>query len=212
MDYSLRGFWTRKNMLKFKHTAKSKCGFQPTTNRENFTIGLEVWYLHKFPLCFWSSHIININGEAWVYEHQANISLRSPFYMWKNIKCLTNIYKRNTTYLNAYEPQYSVTGCSSTCTSKAPMPCRRHPQQRHQQSSSATSGSVRSYVLAAPRCGIGALDTDESGRVLRSCCAPVIGPHLDYSLSWIFSNFKWIDDPSVPHFIPWFLLVRLMIA
>lgn len=48
-----------------------KCGFQPIflINGQNYTIGLDGWSMHVFTPCFWPAHFINVNGQAYAYEH-----------------------------------------------------------------------------------------------------------------------------------------------
>ena len=52
---------------------ETPCGFQPFFNyaNENFTIGMDEWSIHPYSACFWKSHFVNINGDAYVWEHNS---------------------------------------------------------------------------------------------------------------------------------------------
>lgn len=52
---------------------ETPCGFQPFFNyaNENFTIGMHGWSIHPYSACFWKSHFVNINGDAYVWEHNS---------------------------------------------------------------------------------------------------------------------------------------------
>ena len=47
---------------------ETPCGFQPFFNyaNENFTIGMDGWSIHPYSACFWKSHFVNINEDAYV--------------------------------------------------------------------------------------------------------------------------------------------------
>ena len=50
---------------------ETECGFQPFFKyaNENFTVGMDGWSIHPYSTCFWKSHFININGNAFAWEH-----------------------------------------------------------------------------------------------------------------------------------------------
>jgi len=50
---------------------ETECGFQPffTYANENYTIGMDGWSIHPYSECFWKSHFVNLNGNAFAWEH-----------------------------------------------------------------------------------------------------------------------------------------------
>jgi hypothetical protein len=52
---------------------ETQCGFQPffTYASENYTVGMDGWSIHPYSACFWKSHFVNINGNAFAWEHNA---------------------------------------------------------------------------------------------------------------------------------------------
>jgi hypothetical protein len=45
---------------------ETQCGFQPffTYASENYTVGMDGWSIDPYSACFWKSHFVNINGNA----------------------------------------------------------------------------------------------------------------------------------------------------
>jgi hypothetical protein len=52
---------------------ETQCGFQPffTYASENYTLGMDGWSIHPYSPCFWKTHFVNINGNAFAWEHNA---------------------------------------------------------------------------------------------------------------------------------------------
>ncbi len=52
---------------------ETQCGFHPffTYASENYTVGMDGWSIHSYSACFWKSHFVNINGNAFAWEHNA---------------------------------------------------------------------------------------------------------------------------------------------
>ena len=50
---------------------ETECGFQPFFKyaNENYTIGMDGWSIHPYSACFWKSHFVNLNGNAFAWEH-----------------------------------------------------------------------------------------------------------------------------------------------
>jgi hypothetical protein len=52
---------------------ETQCGFQPffTYASENYTVGMDGWSIHLYSACFWKSHFVNSNVNAFAWEHNA---------------------------------------------------------------------------------------------------------------------------------------------
>jgi hypothetical protein len=52
---------------------ETECGFQPffTYATKNYTVGMDGWSIHPYSACFWKSHFVNLNGNAFAWEHNA---------------------------------------------------------------------------------------------------------------------------------------------
>jgi hypothetical protein len=52
---------------------ETQCGFQQffTYTIENFTVGIDGWSIYPYSTCFWISHFVNLNGNAFPWEHNA---------------------------------------------------------------------------------------------------------------------------------------------
>jgi hypothetical protein len=54
---------------------ETNCGFQPfyAYKDENYTIGMDGWSLHPYSNCFWKTHLVNLNGRTYSWEHNATV-------------------------------------------------------------------------------------------------------------------------------------------
>jgi hypothetical protein len=52
---------------------ETQCGFQPffTYASANFTVGMDGWSIHPYSDCFWKTNYVNLNGNAFAWEHNA---------------------------------------------------------------------------------------------------------------------------------------------
>jgi hypothetical protein len=52
---------------------ETECGFQPFFKyaNENYTVGMDGWSIHPYSACFCKSHFVNLNGNAFTWEHNA---------------------------------------------------------------------------------------------------------------------------------------------
>jgi hypothetical protein len=52
---------------------ETQCGVQPffTYPNENYTVGMAGWSIHPYSACFGKSHFVNLNGNAFAWEHNA---------------------------------------------------------------------------------------------------------------------------------------------